>query len=62
MQSFLALGVAFVNSFRRVVRSGVHQALDSGEGREWGAVALMVLVRVERAKENHLSRCLGEGW
>jgi len=51
---------AFVNSFRRVVRSGVHQALDFGEGRERGAVASIAVVSAERAEENHWSSWLGE--
>ena len=53
--------MAFANSFRRVVRSGVHQALDIGEGRELGAVASIVVVIVERAEENHWSSWLGVG-
>jgi len=61
VQSFLAVRVVFVNSFQRVVRSGVHQALDFGEGCERGAVALIVVVRAERAEENHWSSWLGEG-
>jgi len=54
-----------VNSFRRVVRSGVHQALDLGDGRERGAMASIAVVSVERAQENHWSSWLGEegeGW
>jgi len=61
VRSFLTLPVPFVNSFMRVVRSGVHQVLDFGEGRERGAVALIVVVSVARAKENHWSSWLGEG-
>jgi len=53
--------VAFVNSFRRVVRSGVHQASDLGEGRERGAVASIVDVTGARAEENYWSSWLGEG-
>ena len=52
---------AFVNSFRRVVRSGVHHALDLGEGRERGVVASIAAVRAERAEENHWSSWIGEG-
>jgi len=48
-------------SFRRVVRRGVHQALDHGDGREWGTVASIAIVSVERAEENHWSSWLGEG-
>jgi len=59
--SFLALWVAFVNSFRRGLRSRVHQALDLGDGREWGAVACIVAVSADRTKENHWSSWLGEG-
>ena len=50
-----------MNSFWRVVSSGVHQALELGEGRERGAVAWMAVVGAERAKENHVSSCLAEG-
>jgi len=57
----VALQVVFVNSFRRVVRSVVHQALDFGEGRERGAFASIDVVRVERAEENHRSSWVGEG-
>jgi len=53
--------VAFVNSFRREVRSGVHPALDFWEGRQRGAVASIIVVSAERAKENHWSSWLGEG-
>jgi len=58
--SFMALPVAFVNSLQRVVRSGVHQALDRKERREPGAVASSVVVRMERAEEIHWSSWLGE--
>jgi len=57
----LALRVAFVNSFRRVVSGGVHQALDFEEWRERGAVASIVDLSAERAEENHRSSWLGEG-
>jgi len=50
-----------VNSFRRVVRRGVHQLFDFGDVRDRGAVASIAVVRVERAEENHWSSCLGEG-
>ena len=50
-----------MNSFRRVVRSGVHQPLDLGEGRDRGAVFSITAVSVERAKENHWSSWLGAG-
>jgi len=50
-----------VNSFRRVLRRGVHQLFDLGDGRDWGAVASIAVVRAERAEENHWSSCLGEG-
>jgi len=50
-----------MNSFRRIVRSGIHQDLDFGEGCEWGAVASIVVVRAERAEENHWSSWLGKG-
>jgi len=58
---FLAVQVAFVNSFRRVVRRGVHQALALGEWGEWGALASIVVVRAVRAEENQWSSWLGEG-
>jgi len=58
---FLALRVAFANSFRRVVRMGVHQALDLWDRRERGLVASIVVVRAERVEENHWSSWLGEG-
>jgi len=50
-----------VNSFLRVVRSGVHQALDLGDGRDRGEVFSITAVSVERAEENHWSNWLGEG-
>ena len=50
-----------MNSFRRVVRSGVHQALDLGDGRDRGAVVSIVVVSAERAEENHWSTWLGDG-
>ena len=50
-----------MNSFRWVVRSGVHQALDFGEGRERGVLSSIVAVSADRAEENHWSSCLGEG-
>jgi len=50
-----------VNSFPREVKSGVHQALDLGEGRDRGAVFSITAVSVERAEENHGSSWLGEG-
>ena len=56
----MATRVAFANSFRRVVRSGVHQALDFAEGRERGAVASTIFVSAERAEENHWSSWFGE--
>jgi len=59
--SLLALRVAFANCFRRIVRGGVHQALDVREGCERGAVASIVVVSAERAEENHWSSWLGEG-
>ena len=50
-----------MNSFRRVVRSGVHQAFDFGEGRELGVSFSIVVVSGERAEENNWSSWLGEG-
>jgi len=50
-----------VNSFRRLVRSGVHQALDIGDGCGRGAVASIIAVSAERAEEKHWSSWLGEG-
>jgi len=55
VQSFLALRVVFENSYRRVVRRGVYQALDHGEGRERGVLSSIVVVSAERAEENHWS-------
>jgi len=49
-----------VNSLRRVVRSGVHQALDLEEGHERGAVASIVDMGAVRAEENYRSSWLGE--
>jgi len=51
-----------VNSFRRVVRRGVQQLFDLGDGRERGVVVLIAAVSAERAEENHWSSCLGEGF
>ena len=50
-----------MNSFRRVVRSGVHRALDLGDGGDRGAVVSITAVSVERAEENHWSSWLGAG-
>jgi len=50
-----------VNSFRTMVRSGVHQALDLWDGRERGAVASILVVSVDRAEEDHWSSWVGEG-
>ena len=49
-----------MNSFRRVVKSGVHQALDFGDGRECGAVVAIAVVSMVRAEENRWSSWLGE--
>jgi len=49
-----------VHSCERVLRSGVHQALDLGEGPERGAVAWIVVVSAEMAEENHWSSWFGE--
>ena len=43
------------------MRSGVHQALDFGEGREWGVLSSIIAVSAERAEENHWTSWLGEG-
>jgi len=61
VRGFLPLRVAFVTTFQRVVRSGVHQALDFEEGCEQGAVTSTVAVSAERAEENHWSSWMGEG-
>jgi len=61
IRSFLAFGVAFMNSFRMVVRRGVHPGLDLAEGREQGAEASIRVVRTDRAEENHEVSWLGEG-
>ena len=50
-----------MNCFPRVVRSGVHQPLDLGDGRDWGAVVSITAVSVERGAENEESSWLGEG-
>ena len=50
-----------MNCFWRVVSSGVHQALDLGDGRDRGAVVPIVAVSAARAEENHWSSWLGEG-
>ena len=50
-----------MNSFRRVVRSGVHQAFNLGNTRERGAVASIAVVSVQRAEENHGASWLREG-
>jgi len=39
-----------VNSFRIVVRSGVHQASDLGDGRDPGAVFSIIAVSLEMAE------------
>jgi len=57
---FLAFREAFVNSFRRVVRRGVHQLFDLRDGRDRGAVVSITAVSAERAEENHWSSWLGE--
>jgi len=44
-----------------VVRRGVHQLFDLGEGRDRGAVVSITAVSAERAEENHWSSWLGEG-
>jgi len=61
VRDFLALRVVFVNSFRRAVRRGVHQAFDLGEGRERGVTFSIAIVSAERAEENHRSSWLAEG-
>ena len=50
-----------MNSFARVVRSGVHQALDFGDGGDRGAVLSITAGSVEMAEGNHWSSWLGEG-
>ena len=50
-----------MNSFLRVVRRGVHQLFDLGDGRERGAVVSTTVVSAKRAEENHWSSWLGEG-
>ena len=42
-----------MTSLRRIVRRGVHQGLDLREGRKQGADTSIVVVRAERAEENH---------
>jgi len=50
-----------VNSLPRVVRRGVHHALDFGEGRDRGVLFTIIVVSDERAEENHWSSWLVEG-
>jgi len=50
-----------VNCFRRVVRRGVHQPFDLGDGRERGVVVSITVGSAERAEENQWSSWLGEG-
>ena len=50
-----------MNSFGRVVKSGFHQALDLGDGRDRGAVVSITAMSVDRAQESHWSSWLGEG-
>jgi len=50
-----------MNRFRRVVRRGVHQLFDLGDGRERGAVVSITVVSAERAEENNWSSWLGDG-
>ena len=50
-----------MNPFRRVVRRGVHQLFDLGDGLERGAVVSTTVVSAERSEENHWSSWLGEG-
>jgi len=57
----LAFRAALLNSFRRVVRCGVHQGLDSGDGRKRGAVVSIAAVSMERAEAKHWSSWLAEG-
>ena len=61
MRSFLALRLVFANCFHKMVRSGVQRGWDFGEGGERGVIASIVVVRAERAEENHWSSWLGEG-
>jgi len=58
---FSAFREAFVNSFQNVVRRGVHQALDLGEGCDLGAEVSIAAMSVERAEKNHWLSWLGEG-
>jgi len=44
-----------VNYFRKVVRSGVHHALDLGDGQDRGAVVSIVIVSAARTEKNHWS-------
>ena len=48
MRYFLASLDALAYSLRRVVREGVHQGFDLGEGREVGVWRRTVAVRVSR--------------
>ena len=44
-----------------MLKRGVHQAFDFGEGSERGTVAMFVAMSTERADGNHGSSWLGEG-
>lgn len=57
----LAERVAFENSWRSVVRRGVHQGLDHAEGREGGAYLSIVGVRMLRAEEEPEVELAGPG-
>ena len=50
-----------MNSCLRVVKRGVHQALDLGEGGEPGMEPLIIVLNVVREDEKHWSGWLGEG-
>ena len=49
----LAVRMALENSMRMVVRRGVHQGLDMGEGRKSGAEVSILMLRRERDVSNH---------
>jgi len=57
----LAERVAFENSWRSVVRRGVHQGLDLRQAQERGGMPSFFGVRAVRPDENQWSSWLGEG-
>ena len=61
VQCFFAILQALAYFLRSVVREGVHQGFDLGEGREVGVWRRIAAVRVSREWENHVSSWSEEG-